>query len=435
MAGSFHPYICYRQGGRSRFGAEQGWKEELAKVSENQSGIRFDIYERVHLQEGARSIDELDEVELVPYIQVVSQSEQAVLKGHLRLSGTYMSEGEGGTYALEHHIPVEITLPLSRVGNAQDLYVEIENFDIDLLSPRSLNVTGVLSLHGVEMMSVQEPVPDWRSEEEVVFVHRPEESAPASGWSEPSDGHRGEPPSAVLPQNAAPNPQATPAPPFSVSAAAAGTAEPPSFPTPSAVPPQYAAPNPQAAPASPFTATAANAGNAEPPAALPAEEAKPLDIDVDVNVEETEIIAGNPEQLEAQELPPEAGPNTGKKDLKVAFGSKKVAEIAQEATYGIKSLLQKSSSIFQDKRVKAETEAAAPAQEEPHAETVEWKKLFLNAAADGQEFRRLKLAIVQKEETLEAIASRYKLNPRELQLLNRLQDGEISEGQVLYIPR
>ena len=39
-------------------------------------------------------------------------------------------------------IPVEITVPLNRVSSLDDIAVEIENFDVDLLSKRSLNITG-----------------------------------------------------------------------------------------------------------------------------------------------------------------------------------------------------------------------------------------------------------------------------------------------------
>jgi stage VI sporulation protein D len=176
-----------------------------------------------------------------------------------------------------------------------------------------------------------------------------------------------------------------------------------------------------------------NAAQAAP--VEPAAEAKPLDIDVDVNVEENEVVLGDAEAVEEAELQPEVVIHSEeKKDVKVALGGKKVAELAQDAAYGIKSLLQKSSSIFHDKRKAAEAAAAQPA-EVTRAETVEWKKLFLNTAADGQEFRKLKMAIVQKEETLETIAQRYQISARELQLLNRLQDVDIAAGQVIYIPR
>ena len=147
-------------------------------MSQQSSGLRFDIYERVHLSDDTVGVKEITGIELTPEITVVAQGEQAVLKGHLALTGTYAGDDEtrGEEEQLTHRIPVEITLPLNRVENVNDIRVEIENFDVDLLSSRSLNVTGVLSLGGIEMAAPAEA--DWREEEEVVFTHRVEESAP-----------------------------------------------------------------------------------------------------------------------------------------------------------------------------------------------------------------------------------------------------------------
>nr|WP_306220197.1 LysM peptidoglycan-binding domain-containing protein [Cohnella sp. WQ 127256] len=44
------------------------------------------------------------------------------------------------------------------------------------------------------------------------------------------------------------------------------------------------------------------------------------------------------------------------------------------------------------------------------------------------------MCIVQREETLDLIANRYNVQPRELQLFNRMHEPYLSEGQVLYIP-
>lgn len=54
---------------------------------------------------------------------------------------------------------------------------------------------------------------------------------------------------------------------------------------------------------------------------------------------------------------------------------------------------------------------------------------------ENQEFRRVRMYIVQKDDTLETIAKRYELNPREIALFNRLGDSEVSAGQIVYIPK
>lgn len=121
-------------------------------------GLRFDIYERIHLSEELPGIAELEEVELLPEIQVIQREDRAELYGQLLLTGLYRSEDDR-TQRLEHAIPVEITVPLTRVSSIEDIGVEIENFDIDLLTMRTVNITGVLSLRGsvVRILNLNRP--------------------------------------------------------------------------------------------------------------------------------------------------------------------------------------------------------------------------------------------------------------------------------------
>ncbi|MED4609522.1 LysM peptidoglycan-binding domain-containing protein, partial [Paenibacillus validus] len=67
-------------------------------------------------------------------------------------------------------------------------------------------------------------------------------------------------------------------------------------------------------------------------------------------------------------------------------------------------------------------------------EKVEWKNL-LPGRQGQQEFRKLRLVIVQKEETLETIAKKYNVSPREIALHNRLGESELAAGQIVYIPK
>ncbi|MFD0694121.1 LysM peptidoglycan-binding domain-containing protein [Paenibacillus sp. GCM10027628] len=356
-------------------------------MAEQQPGLRFDIYERVHLQEGLAGIQELNDVELLPHIQVLTLDDQAILKGNLLLTGNYSSDEGEEPRQLEHLIPVEITLPLNRIQRVEDILVEIENFDVDLLSPRSLNVTGVLSLQGVEMVSA--PLESWREEEEITFLHEAEF-----------------PREVTVPQTAHSAHEPVPMPYEEPTSQPESQLE--SQPEPQQ---EYIAHMPQVVeqPIIHFH---------EPPAA------------------EVEHFAAELEQTELKVTPhPESTVvSEEKKELKVAFG-KKASEAVEISPYGIKSLLSKASSILQDKkREEAEAEAQAQLAEETRIDAVEWKRLFLQNNSTSQEFRKLKMCIVQKEETLESIAKRYQINPREIQLLNRLSDQEVTVGQVIYLP-
>lgn len=332
-------------------------------LTTEQSGLRFDIYERVHLSEGVLGIKELEGVELVPHIQVLPQGEQAVLRGNLLLTGTYVDEQERAEQTLEHLIPVEITLPLSRVHRVEDIAVEIENFDVDLLSARSLNITGVLSLNGLELTPAAEPQQEWReTEEEVVFVHEAQSPRPLPGEARPGVSEEAEAVTETERVESAWAPEET----------------------------------------EPVQANAAEAAS----------------------------------EAAAEEFVIPAAPEPEKKEPKVAFAAKPSTPSPEAApapepivkSYGLSSLLNHSAAA-QTKAEEREEETAAPAGK------VEWKSILITARSDQQQFKRLRLCIVQKEDTLESIAKRYELNPRELALYNRLGDSDISEGQIVYIPK
>lgn len=124
-----------------------------------------------------------------------------------------------------------------------------------------------------------------------------------------------------------------------------------------------------------------------------------------------------------------------KPELKVAFGSKKESAPRQEEGVGISSLLSSGRAARDAEVERGDEVPAGVVQEETYpADDVEWKNLFLGTIVDQTPFRKVKLCIVQREDTLDAIADRYQLSTRELQLYNRLSEQVVEEGQILYIP-
>ncbi|WP_135554126.1 LysM peptidoglycan-binding domain-containing protein [Paenibacillus cymbidii] len=398
-------------------------------MTEQQAGLRFDIYERVHLPEGFAGIRELDEVELLPHIQVHDDGEQTLLRGHLWLTGKYVGEDDSPGCTLEHYIPVEITLPKRRVRQVESIAVEIDNFDIDLLDNRSMNVTGVLSLRGIEMLSGDRDA--WLEDEEVVFEHRAQEPtavetppvyiAPLPGASNdltPSPGapyrapdaafyapsqplgrQLGQPPQAWPPQQANWPPAQSAWPPHDVQ-------EEPAIPAAQAAPSFEPEPEP------------------EPSFDLPAD-----DFREEATVQTPYVPFAADPAIEAQANETVAA--DAKKEMRIAFGSK-----PGDAADSIKSLSSLLPGGFADSRRLPEQPSAAEAQpaDASRPEQVEWKKLFLGSAAEERPFRKMRICIVQREETIDSIAARYRLNAREILLHNRLSQSDVAEGQILYIP-
>lgn len=342
-------------------------------MSNQQSGLRFDIYERVHLPEEYAAIEQFNEIELIPQIQVIAEGDQAVLKGNLLLQGQYESDGENRSIlTLTHLIPVEITLPMNRVQNLEQISVGIDNFDVDLLSSRSLNVTGVLSLNGIQLDSMT--LDAWHEDEEVIFVHHSEDNPIDQRTEETSRLEEKPDDFDELDEQLEGKPEEE-----------------------------------------------IN------------EEFDEVDETSDQQDQNLSNFMENPSSLLSSEE---------KKQLKIAFGSKKAVEAANPATTSdLKSLLHKSSSLGQAD-ARNSTYGNLNLADEPDssvpkvglADSLEWKKLFLNVAADTQQFRKVRMCIVQKADTLESIANKYELKPQEIKIYNRLSEQEIREGQIIYIP-
>ncbi|UPK42905.1 LysM peptidoglycan-binding domain-containing protein [Paenibacillus pabuli] len=485
-------------------------------------GLRFDIYERVHLSEGVPAIEELEEIELYPRIQVIGQDDHATLRGHLLLTGAYRGENEISE-ELKHFIPVEITVPLNRVRSLEDISIEIENFDVDLLSNRSLNITGVLSLRGIEGFPVEEPQawsadeftvvhsPDprqgdrsveteqtvsspnvfaqeyllQRSEEELqrehLFQASPEQF---QSWQQ-GDGNaeqsqilaENEESSSLRDQEDEAQANELSDSPSPVSSFLAETADRlASYPESEPLLPLaeessvWSEPSvetlhtnlrnsdhaeskldaqPSDEPAAPEVwhfESARSEPKLEDQALADAQTSSQSENWQDVfAASEPEVSKGDIPPLEASDtnesaeneafIPEPVAETEDKPELKVAFGSKKESAPKQQEGVGISSLLS-SGRVTREAETEREQEALAgvPQEETFQPDDVEWKNLFLGTIVDQTPFRKVKLCIVQREETLDTIADRYQLSTRELQLYNRLSEQVVEEGQILYIP-
>lgn len=393
-------------------------------------GLRFDIYERIQLSEEVAGIAELEEVEMLPHIQVISQEDQATLRGHLVLTGLYRGEGEeSGTERLEHYIPVEITVPLNRVTSLDEIAVEIENFDVDLLSKRSLNVTGVLSLRGIE--TLPSDTPSWNVEDFTV-VHTPEWQTDQSEASRPtsedvtyvnvdsSEEH-------LLERN---EPEVLFAQDERVH---------------EVIEAQESVQHTEDELArhkdhsnvwnigfkDENENSTVNEVSAETFLEEVNEPSPVYSLENELFEEDLNPAALSPEFTQSEE-------NEEKAELRIGFGSKKEPSANSQDNVGLSSILTSSRSrTLRDQEQQAQEEQLIAREEEQNqstSEDVQWKSLFLGGASEKTPFSKVRLCIVQREETLDLIADRYQLSPRELLLYNRLSEQTIEEGQILYIP-
>lgn len=398
-------------------------------------GLRFDIYERVHLSEDMIGIGELEEIELLPHIQVITQDNEAVLRGHLLLASAYVGNDEQrSSQTMEHFIPVEITLPIHRVRHIEDISVVIDHFDVDLLSARSLNITGVLSLQGIDMESTDR-APNW--DEEITFVHQ----ASTENEDVVFDDN------VVFEEDAALD-RANEDPLESVEVTQQDDVQ----------------AETRAAPA--IDQTESFDGVSEDRLAEPSEEVSDDSARNDHGLEQNTGAADAEESVYSREVVEltsivDSGPTPdpavdtneaenlmkseslqkepGDKEPKVAFGKRADGEEAP-MKLGVGALLQTAEAQFREM-----DENESVPDDEPDSgnrmasgstgDELDWKTLFLSSAEEEPSFRKVRICIVQKEESLDMIADRYQMNPREILLYNRLSNPELEEGQTLYIPK
>lgn len=534
-------------------------------MSNGNHGLRFDIYERVHLPENVAAIDELEEIELVPRIQVIEQGENAVLQGQLVLNGIYRAQGERDEQvALEHWIPVEITLPMNRVTRLDEITVDIDTFDVVLLSSRALNLTGILSLRGI-MLEQDEEADGWNAEVFTVSHSRgEEESAEYSatdfqGQTEQQEEteyrnetdylnqsayqgeaeYRGE---EVYQVSAEQQSEAyyyaeaeQQAETFHVYAYAeqdqsqqyaaqseqygyeaegyrneqqqeeqinanyAAQPEQQHYSFLQQLGQKYAQSaeelntqgeqaeylyraaeynieqqgNIEAAQYEQHEHIEAAYSEAEQHAAYVREEgqdqheAYAREEEQDQYAQQASDTAHTPDheavqwsaweaaeeeqaereqedndEQEAEELDSQESQHmqhaeqTAERELHIALNG----NTAQNETQGIRTILnsslreqaaQQAATLQQQEldRKQAEEEKQRTTDDE-----IEWQQLFLNKRPEQNEFKRIRMCIVQKEDTLEQIALRYSINPRDLLIRNNLHESAITEGQLLYIP-
>lgn len=142
--------------------------------------LRFSIEESVWLNKG-QEVDEIVSMSLEPDISIVENKHYVSVRGSLKLTGEYRPlpegtpesagelpmdeerslqsqqlrpvdewvESDNGTVQIEHHFPVDITIPLSRIERLEDIYVVVDSFDYTLPENDCLRLEADISISGM----------------------------------------------------------------------------------------------------------------------------------------------------------------------------------------------------------------------------------------------------------------------------------------------
>ncbi|WP_040981692.1 stage VI sporulation protein D [Oceanobacillus jeddahense] len=142
-------------------------------MSVDSNSFVFDLEESLFFEKG-QEVEEIRGISIEPEITIESLDNYISIRGAIELQGEYQrvnadeEEEEifdfdqiqakryvesirevNGLYVFTHKFPVDISVPPHRVENLEDVTVQIETFDYDLLGPDSLKVSAVVEIQGI----------------------------------------------------------------------------------------------------------------------------------------------------------------------------------------------------------------------------------------------------------------------------------------------
>ncbi len=162
--------------------------------SENQTNIRFSLKETVWFQKG-QEVKEVRSLSLNPDITIQQFDEYVQVKGVLTLEGNYtpdqVTQGdyfslrelapsrlvedvrslEDGSCELRHQFPVDISIPLTRITDLENLCVSVETFDYQLTERGCIQIAADLCISGLHDNRAVEYYQDQREQEQ--YNHYP----------------------------------------------------------------------------------------------------------------------------------------------------------------------------------------------------------------------------------------------------------------------
>lgn len=362
-------------------------------VTEQQSKLLFSIEESVWLNRG-EEIDTVLGMSLEPDIVIKDEGEEVVIKGGLQLSGEYKPLEENDSLGqrlfprnmtddrttdrkkLTHFLPIDVTIPRNRIDNLNEVYVQVESFDYDLPEKSCIQLSAEISIGGM----VQQ------NEEKQVQV-----------------------------------PKETPA---------VATDAQTSF--------LYEAKRKPA-----LNMKSANIWNEKnkddrTPGALLFNQETEEDIDqVALEHKEKEEVPVRQEENRKEKMEIEEKQAEIEADIEEKEEGEE--EVTSESTEPEESVTfdrqMETEDELIEEEIEMEEEKAAQPEEKRQSHQEENALYLTKVMADEEErFTKLRMCIIQENESLETIASRYDVSTSQLIRMNRLHEEQVEEGQILYIP-
>ncbi len=437
-------------------------EEECNVTQEHPSKLSFSIEESVWLNKG-QEVEEILGMSLEPEIVIEEKDHHVYIRGGLRLVGEYRPTGtdeassdnsqtlqqqvsfrsagdvtiaSDGSGQIKHFFPIDVTIPLSRIQNLDDVYVEVDSFDYDLPERSCIQLTADISISG--MTQHQETV-ESRVEKEI------EKAAAAASQTQQTE--RVEEVDVVEEDTIVEEPTEQDVPSTAFAFEAKKQPEP-------EVTSRYEKVETQPNPPSPFQSFYKQAEQPSLSKVTPAlesighqEEEEPTVTSYDshkkLETEETsdyEVEREQPEAITEDERTDVDSTVEEVEELEDSLETEEVVEAVRETT---PVQPETKINLAPQKEIVSEPTAAQNRPEEEASEDEATAKppreenaLYLTKMlSKGEErFSKWKMCIIQENESLDTIADRYEISTSQIVRMNRLQGEQVEEGQILYIP-
>jgi|GEM_PF-5252526 len=428
---------------------------------------QFDIKETIKLSHQQIPIEEIEEMEIVPNVEIEQRGEEIEITGSLYVYGSYRGNNEERILSetddlprsfeesvqftplsadpkpfspltkedkLEHRIPVKITLPRGKVRDVADVYAYISSFDYDLKSQHQIEIIASLIIGGF-VEKEDEMKKKNILDEHLEFVHV------AGGAGEAKSEQTLEERLAAIEEQIPKIEEPTMAKEERIQLASEEKEEPvQAKETIADERPVKQSEEEVKVEAAPEVRNEMGV-SAEPEARNELVTTPEIKAEADIErLEEEETDSETREPLDNVIPLPNLGQpaeetmeviSETEEDIRVAITGKGTKQDREEIT----SL----SSIFSRRPIREEVEQTPDferSEDVPEEEEEKEKQLYLTnfMESNNEQFTKLKLCIVQKDETIEEIAERYRMQAESILRANQAVRTQITQGQILYIP-
>lgn len=317
---------------------------------------------------------------------------------------------EDGTAELLHQFPVDITIPKNKISHLNDVFVFIDAFDYQLTESRLLTIQADLAIEGL----LDEGTPEPLVEEPYEFVHRAEEeygdvTYEYQAQSEYEEHEENAEQQAALQHEARTEQEEDEIDIETVMVEE--TEEEEENEEEEAVALGYRSFPEAQVQEPPFF---------DPPKLLEEEERDETFFEVEVRKDPE---AESKEEEEAPAYPAFESP---------AYQMEQTQE-ERDDSYQFERLYEREAPKVYESAQEAEEFEHDQREASGSENSLYLTKLF--AKQEEEDFSRMKICIVQQEDTIDRICERYQLNVQQLLRTNSLSvDAELEEGQILYIP-